>query len=108
MSKIQKQLEAVRAKITELQATEAKLVEQLAGEVNTDEIAVGDGVKIAIGKGTTRREVEGVVIGIKEAADDKSTRLFRVAVGEGFDSSIETVGPVSIKAVTKAEAAAQA
>lgn len=101
---IREQIAAQVAIITKAQAAIEVLNVKLGDEVDPAQIIEGATVTFDYGKGETKRELTGVVTGVKPAdpAVAKSATLIRVAVGTGFDAQIVTVYPASVKKVTPA------
>ena len=71
-------------------------------EVAPASLVPGASVVFAYGRGETRRELSGIITGVKPADQDnpKSSTLIRVAVGEGFDAKILTVYHSNVKNIT--------
>jgi hypothetical protein len=101
---IREQITAKEALIVAAQAAIVELTAKLGSEVDSAAIVTGAGVTFDYGKGTTRRELSGVVTGVKAAdpANPKSATLVRVAVGDGFAAQIVTIYTSNVKSVTPA------
>jgi hypothetical protein len=104
--KLLDQYNAAFAKHSEL----ALKLSELAAEINSiDALAavdVGHNVIISVGKGDDAKEVEAVVIGVKEEED--GSKVYKVQYGTGFDADIAVVkgGKLKLPAVVT-EAAAE-
>jgi hypothetical protein len=103
---IREQIAGVDAQIAKLNAKRSDLVSKQDSEVDPAHIISGSTVTFSYGKGDTKRELVGVVTGVKPAnpAEPKSATMIRVAVGDGFEAQIVTIYAAS---VTKAVLAAQ-
>lgn len=81
-------------------------IEEIVAEIEaidaTASIDVGSAVTITVGKGETRREVQGTVLGVRET--EEGTREFKVGYGEGFDADVRVVSAGKLRPVlAKAE-----
>ena len=97
---------AIDTRIAALTAKRAAII--LKGEkVSFESLVPGAIVVFDFGRGETRRELTGVITGVKAAdpANPKSGALIRVAVGEGFDAEILTAQPSNVKSVVAPAAA---
>jgi hypothetical protein len=76
--------------------------------VNPEALTAGVSITFTYGKGNDKRELTGMILGVKLAdpAVPKSSTMLRVAVGEGFDAQIVTVYPAQVTKVNAAEVAA--
>lgn len=83
---------ALSAEITEV-VNAINEIDAIAG------IAVGTAVIVSIGKGDTAKDVEAVVVGVKD--DEDGSKVFKVQYGTGFDADIAVVkqGKISLPAV---------
>ena len=101
---IREQIAAQQAIIVKAQAAIVVLNTKLGDEVDVALIVKGAQVTFDYGKGDTKRELTGYVLGVKpaDAANPKSATLVRVAVGEGFDAQIVTIYPANVKKVIAA------
>lgn len=73
------------------QANEINAIAALAG------VGVGTLVIIGVGRAETARDVQGVVVGVKE--DEDGAKKYKVQYGEGFDADITVVSAGKIKSV---------
>lgn len=101
---IREQIASQQAAIAKAQAAIVALEARLGEEVDVSQIVAGATVTFDYGKGETKRELTGGVLGVKPAdpANPKSASLVRVAVGEGFDAQIVTIYPANVKKVVAA------
>lgn len=100
------QIADVDAAIVKLQAKRAELVTAAQNEVDPAKLVAGANIEFAYGKGDTKKNLVGMILGVKLADPEqpKSSTMLRVAVGEGFDAQIVTVYPAQVtKIVTVAE-----
>lgn len=98
------QIADIDASIAKLQAKRAELEASAANEVDFDKVQAGAVVTFTYGKGETKRELTGQVLGRKNAEPGaKGGDLVRVAVGEGFDAQIVTVYPNFVTKIHSAE-----
>jgi len=96
---VRQQMADIDAKIEKLQVERAALEGKVADEVDTDLIQAGAIVSFLYGKGDNKTELTGQVLGRKNAEPGvKGGDFVKVAVGEGFDADVKTVG---VYAVTK-------
>lgn len=103
---IRQQIADIDEKIKNLTAARAVLVPKLDSEVDDAAIQAGAVVTFTYGKGETKRELTGQVLGRKNAEPGtKGGDLIRIAVGEGFDAQIVTTYPACVTKVHAAEAA---
>jgi ribosomal protein L19 len=104
---VREQIAAVEAQIAKLNEKKTELTAKLGDEVNPAELVSGAQVVFSYGKGTTVRELTGVITGVKLAdpAVAKSSTLLRIAAGEGFDAQIVTVYPAAVKRIVGVAAA---
>lgn len=102
MSKsIRAQLAAALTALAALEAKVAELKVAAENEVDTDAVQAGRQIAFEYGKGETKRELVGVVVGRKDpAAGEKGGSLVKVAVGEGFDSQVVTIYPQQVRRFT--------
>lgn len=68
-----------------------------------DTVGVGTRIKFYVGRGETRREVEGVVIARAEGGED---RRLKAQFGEGFDTEVAVIQPAHITQVFVEDAGA--
>ncbi|MEJ1593506.1 hypothetical protein SMA75_20140 [Escherichia coli] len=87
------QLQAVEAKIVELQAEAQKLAEQIETEKALANLAAGTTITFNYGRADTRKELQGVVKGV---ADTDKGRRIKVESGEGFDAEIYIIEVAAI------------
>ncbi len=104
---IREQIAAAQAKIVALQASIVELEAKVGDEVNAADIVTNATVTFQYGKGDTKRELSGMVLGVKQAdpANPKSATMIRVAAGEGFDAPIVTIYVANVTKVTAPVAA---
>jgi hypothetical protein len=86
------------AKLAELEAAAA------AGNAMAN-LASGDVIEFLFGRGETRKQRAGVVLGVAET--DKGKKI-KVQTGEGFDAEILVISPDAIVAVAEDIAKGQA
>lgn len=84
---------------------------ELAAEINAIDalaaVTVGSKVIVTVGKGEAAKEVEAVVVGVREEEDGSKT--LKVQYGEGFDADIAVVKASKVKLpAAEGEAAAEA
>ena len=72
---------------------------ELAAEINAIDalaaVTVGSKVIVTVGKGEAAKEVEAVVVGVREEEDGSKT--LKVQYGEGFDADIAVVKASKVK-----------
>lgn len=72
---------------------------ELVAEINAIDalaaVTVGSKVIITVGKGEAAKEVEAVVVGVREEEDGSKT--LKVQYGEGFDADIAVVKASKVK-----------
>ena len=93
---------ALNEKIAKLQVEVSAIEAEAGDEVEFAEIKVGQIVAFTFGRGDTKVEKEGTILGVK-AGEGKSPALVRIAVGTGFDSEVRTVSPTAILRVVTDE-----
>lgn len=94
MSKSQQQLEALRARIADLQVKEAELLARIENEVDEDAVQAGVIVDFVHGKGANKQTLTGQVLGRKNAEPgQRGGDLVKVATGEGFDAMVLVINP---------------
>ena len=88
------------AKLDERRVVLVDRIQAAEGELITarllDTVGVGSRIKFNVGRGETRREVEGVVIARAEGGED---RRLKVQFGEGFDIEVAVIQPAHITQV---------
>lgn len=97
MSATKNKIAKINEHIAELEAKRAELEAKLATEVNLDEAVAGALVTITVGRGETKRELRGVIHGVKS---NEKTTFYKVLVGEGADAEFITVFGSQITALT--------
>ena len=90
-------LAKVETQIAELTQQRAVLVARLENFFDPASVKVGDVVTFTLGRGQVDQP-PGTVLGLK-AADGKVPARAKIAVGEGFDSRVETVAIGNITGV---------
>ncbi|WP_155754006.1 hypothetical protein [Burkholderia vietnamiensis] len=100
-------IESLKARIAADTAKLAEMEAAAAAGSAMDKLASGDVIEFMFGRGETRKQRAGVVLGIADT--DKGKRI-KVQTGEGFDAEILVISPDAIVAVAedKQEAAAEA
>lgn len=83
---------------------------ELAAEINAIDalaaVTVGSKVIVTVGKGEAAKEVEAVVVGVREEEDGSKT--LKVQYGEGFDADIAVVKASKVKLPATVEGEATA
>lgn len=97
MSNFRSKIAAIDAKIAKLQEERAELVAKAETEVDTDSIEAGNIVAFPFGRGETRRELTGRVLGVK--ATEKGAKYLKVLVGDGVETELLTIPAVSVTAI---------
>jgi hypothetical protein len=98
-------VEALRAKAAEYTAkADALEAAEKAGNTLAN-LASGGVIEFMFGRGETRKQRAGVVLGIAET--DKGKRI-KIQTGEGFDAEILVISPDAIVAVAEDIAEGQA
>lgn len=97
-NKLSEKAAALTAEVNEIVAS-INAIDALAS------IAEGTPVIVSIGKGETARDVEGVVIGVKE--EDDGSKVYKVQYGTGFDADIAVVKAGRIALAPVAESVAE-
>lgn len=83
--------------------TQTKLAEaqaELNGIVLLENVAEGARLIVRVGRGENAKEVEAVVLGVKE--EDDGVKKYRVQYGTGFDADLAVVTAGSIVSVVSA------
>ena len=88
-------LAKVEAQLTELTQQRDVLRARLENFFDPSSVKVGDVVTFTLGRGEAAKTFNGTVLGLKEA-EGKAPARAKIAVGEGFDSRVETVALSSI------------
>ncbi len=78
---------------------------QLASEISEDKLTPGTNIVFVYGKGDTKRDLTGQIVGVKlpDPADKKATLWLNVAVGEGFEAQLVKVSPAAVKQIVAGE-----
>jgi hypothetical protein len=87
----------IDAKIEKLQADRAELLLKADNEVNTEVVVAGDTVVATYGRADNARSVTGIVKAVK--AEPGKAKLFKLEIGDGFDTELVTVFASAITAV---------
>lgn len=105
---IRQQITEVQIKIDALLVTKAGLEGKLDNEVDTDAAQVGVEIVFAYGKGENKQDLQGTIVGRKEADGTPAGKqtFLRVAVGEGFETDVKTIGLGQIKKIVTEQAVA--
>lgn len=82
-----------QAKLDQARLMVAKYEAQLAAEAIKNNIEAGDEVTFNYGRGDSKKELSGTVLGIK---DDANGRWVAISAGEGFDMQRYTVRTADI------------
>lgn len=90
-----------KQKLDQARAMVLKYEADLAAEAIRDNIEQGDSVTFKFGRGNTKRELTGTVLGVK---DDNNGRWVRVTAGEGFDMAVYTIRTADITKNPNADA----
>jgi hypothetical protein len=99
------QIVAIDEQITKLTTKRAELQAKIDANIDPASIVAGATVTFDYGKGETRRELVGLVLGVKTTGDENSTKsqtLIKVAVGTGFDATVLVIYPNNVKKLTPA------
>ena len=88
-------LAKVDAQITELTQQRDVLRARLENFFDASSVKAGDVVTFTLGRGETAKTFTGTVLGLKEAEGKVPARA-KIAIGEGFDSRVETLAISSI------------
>ena len=90
---IKQQIADIEENISKLQVKKVELENMLANEINEDKLVPGTNIVFVYGKGETKKDLTGTVVGIKLAdpADKKSSTWLNVAVGEGFEAQTHKI-----------------
>lgn len=91
-------IEALKARIAADTAKLAELEAAAAAGNAMANLASGDVIEFMFGRGETRKQRAGVVLGIAET--DKGKRI-KIQTGEGFDAEILVISPDAIVAVAE-------
>lgn len=88
--------------LTQRIASDKEELEELARESDAQatvaQIAAGYTVVAVLGRAETKREVRGVIVGVK--VEEDGDRKFKVAYGEGFDADFVVVRVSQLKEIT--------
>lgn len=71
------------------------IVAEISSIDNQANLQLNSEVLIFIGKGETRKEVEGKIIGVR---DEDGAKTFKVSYGSGFDTDVKVVSAAGIRA----------
>lgn len=96
------QIAAKNDQIAKLKLDIIGLEAQAVSEVDPALIVAGNTIVFEYGKAPNRRDLSGLILGVKEADPSvaKSQTLVKVAVGQGFEAQIVTIYPANVKQVT--------
>ena len=97
-STLASKLAKVDSQIAELTQQRDVLAARLENFFEPASVKVGDVVTFISGRGESAKNLNGTVLGLKEA-DGKVPARAKIAVGEGFDSRVETVAIGNITGV---------
>jgi hypothetical protein len=87
--KLMAKYDKLAAKAAELTAEVNKVVEEINALDALASITVGSPVIVTIGKGESAKEVDAVVVGVKD--DEDGSKVYKVQYGTGFDADIAVV-----------------
>jgi hypothetical protein len=105
---IRQQVADLDEQIKKLTAKRDELNAKADSEVDYDKVQAGAVVTFTYGKGETKRELTGQVLGRKNAEPGtKGGDLIRIAVGEGFDAQIVTTYPACVTKIHADEVPAE-
>lgn len=95
--------------ISKAQVKIEELKVQQANEISEERLTPGVTIVFTYGKGDTKRDLTGQIVGVKpaDAADKKAATLLNVAVGEGFDAQLVKVYVAQVKQIVAVEAMAE-
>lgn len=104
LEKLTKQYADLYAKYTKVLADLQEVDTELKGIQALANIGQGSAVVISVGKGDTAKDVDGIVLAVKD--DEDGPRSYKVQYGSGFDTDIAVVKAGRIKLPAAATEAA--
>lgn len=97
---IREQIAAQQTIIDKAMVAKAALETKLGNEVDPAALVTGVIVNFTYGKGDTKREMTGQILGRKDPAEgEKGSALLKVASGAGYDAVIVTIYPAQVTSV---------